>query len=82
MALNRFARSSPAARAPATGGPGVQITHNGAMLGYEAPDGKAIYICKEPGPESIWKLPADGRYLTYAQLDNPGSNLMLTENFH
>jgi hypothetical protein len=24
----------------------------------------------------------DGRYLAYAQVDNPGSDLMLIENFH
>jgi len=33
-------------------------------------------------PEYGLAVSPDGRYLTYAQLDNPASDLMLIENFH
>jgi Tol biopolymer transport system component len=132
---------------PDGGGPAVQITHNGGVMGVESEDGKTLYYSKETGSGSIWRMPIsggpeqqiadslhranfavtkrgiyymtavsvtghatlklydpangstttiltigypeygldvspDGRYLLYAQIDNPASDLMLVENFH
>jgi Tol biopolymer transport system component len=49
---------------------------------YSFASGNTSTIAPMGYPEFGLDVSPDGRYLTYAQLDNPGSNLMLVENFH
>jgi Tol biopolymer transport system component/DNA-binding winged helix-turn-helix (wHTH) protein len=46
-------------KAPAQGGPAVQVTQNGGFAAFESPDGQFIYYAKftEPG---IWRVPVEG----------------------
>jgi serine/threonine protein kinase len=49
---------------------------------YDFATGKSTTILPMGYPEYGLDVSPDGRYLTYAQLDDPGSVLMLVENFH
>ena len=46
-------------KAPAEGGPAVQVTQNGGFAAFESPDGQFVYYAKftEPG---IWRVPVEG----------------------
>ncbi len=46
-------------KAPAEGGPAVQVTQNGGFAAFESPDGRFVYYAKftEPG---IWRVPVEG----------------------
>ncbi len=46
-------------KAPAVGGPAVQMTKNGGFAPLESPDGQFVYYAKftEPG---IWRVPVEG----------------------
>jgi len=49
---------------------------------YSFATGSSTTILPMGAPEYGLDVSPDGRYLTYAQLDDPGSVLMLVENFH
>jgi len=46
---------------PVAGGPAIQLTHGGAVCGFESTDGKWVYLTRAyEQPTSIWRVPADG----------------------
>ena len=45
---------------PAAGGPAKQITFQGGMEGFEAPDGSSFYYTKTRGEYGIYSVPANG----------------------
>uniref|UniRef100_Q029X8 Serine/threonine protein kinase n=1 Tax=Solibacter usitatus (strain Ellin6076) TaxID=234267 RepID=Q029X8_SOLUE len=46
---------------PVAGGPAIQLTHGGAVCGFESTDGKWVYVTRAyEQPTSIWRVPADG----------------------
>ncbi len=46
---------------PIAGGPAIQLTHGGAVCGFESPDGKWVYLTRAyEQPTSLWRVPADG----------------------
>ncbi len=47
-------------RAPAQGGKGNQVTHNGGFVAFESSDGQALYYTKSEGNPSLWLLPRAG----------------------
>jgi len=47
-------------KAPAEGGPAVQVTQQGGREAYETFDGKFVYYTKGPGANSIWRMPVGG----------------------
>jgi len=49
---------------------------------YDFATGKSTTILPIGAPEYGLDVSPDGRYLSYSQLDDPGSVLMLVENFH
>jgi Tol biopolymer transport system component len=51
------------------------------LMFYDFMTGKSTTILPIGAPEYGLDVSPDGRYLTYAQLDDPGSVLMLVENF-
>jgi Tol biopolymer transport system component/predicted Ser/Thr protein kinase len=51
------------------------------LMFYDLATGKSTTILPMGQPEYGLDVSPDGRYLTYAQLDDPGSVLMLVENF-
>jgi Tol biopolymer transport system component/DNA-binding winged helix-turn-helix (wHTH) protein len=53
-----------------------------ALKFYSFSSGNAVTVAQIGRPEYGLDVSPDGRYLTYAQLDDAGSNLMLVENFH
>ena len=46
-------------KAPADGGPAIQVTRNGGFAAFESPDGSRLYYAKFDAP-GIWTVPADG----------------------
>jgi serine/threonine protein kinase len=52
------------------------------LMFYDFTTGKSTAILPMGAPEYGLDVSPDGRYLAYAQLDDPGSVLMLVENFH
>jgi serine/threonine protein kinase/WD40 repeat protein len=57
-------------------------TRTSVLKLYDFATGKSTTILLMGAPEYGLDVSPDGRYLTYAQLDDPGSVLMLIENFH
>lgn len=45
---------------PVSGGDAIQLTHTGAMEGYESPDAKLFYFSKDRGVYGIWSVPVNG----------------------
>jgi len=46
---------------PVAGGPAIQLTHGGAVCGFESTDGKWAYLTRAyETPTSIWRVPVDG----------------------
>jgi Tol biopolymer transport system component len=45
---------------PSTGGPAVQVTHNGGHGGFESKDGKYFYYAKGDNAPGIWRVPTGG----------------------
>jgi Tol biopolymer transport system component len=46
-------------KAPAEGGPAVQLTRGGGREAFESPDGRFVYYAKENVP-GLWRMPAEG----------------------
>jgi serine/threonine protein kinase/WD40 repeat protein len=61
-------------------GPGEKRTS--VLMFYDFTTGKSTTVLPIGEPEFGLDVSPDGRYLIYAQLDDPGSVLMLVENFH
>jgi Tol biopolymer transport system component len=59
--------------------PGIDRTS--ALMFYSFATGTSSTILQMGFPAYGLDISPDGRYLIYAQLDNPGSNLMLVEHF-
>jgi dipeptidyl aminopeptidase/acylaminoacyl peptidase len=47
-------------RMPAAGGEVIQVTRQGAHIGFESFDGRYIYFTKEFGETTLWRVPAGG----------------------
>jgi Tol biopolymer transport system component len=45
---------------PDGGGPAVQVTHFGGMMGVESEDGKTLFFAREADGGSLWKMPVSG----------------------
>jgi Tol biopolymer transport system component len=45
---------------PAEGGAARQVTRNGAMEGFESPDGKLLYFVRERPELGLWSVPVGG----------------------
>jgi WD40-like Beta Propeller Repeat len=45
---------------PATGGPAVQMTHQGGFAAFESPDGRFLYYAKGLSVPGIWRIPTNG----------------------
>ena len=45
---------------PSTGGPAVQMTHQGGFAAFESPDGKFLYYAKGLGVPGLWRIPTNG----------------------
>jgi Tol biopolymer transport system component/DNA-binding winged helix-turn-helix (wHTH) protein len=45
---------------PATGGPAVQVTHQGGFAAFESPDGRFLYYAKGLSVPGIWRIPTNG----------------------
>ncbi|NOT63775.1 MAG: hypothetical protein HOP19_26470 [Acidobacteria bacterium] len=45
---------------PVEGGPAVQLTHSGALEGFESPDGKLFYFSKNRGVYGLWSVTVEG----------------------
>jgi Tol biopolymer transport system component len=46
-------------KAPADGGPAIQVTRNGGFAAFESPDGRRLYYTKYDAA-GIWTVPVDG----------------------
>ena len=46
-------------KAPADGGPAIQVTKNGGFAAFESPDGRQLYYTKYDAA-GIWTVPVDG----------------------
>ena len=46
-------------KAPANGGPAIQVTRNGGFAAFESPDGRLLYYAKLDAP-GIWSVPVEG----------------------
>jgi eukaryotic-like serine/threonine-protein kinase len=46
-------------KAPADGGPAIQVTRNGGFAAFESPDGSRLYYAKYDAP-GIWTVPVNG----------------------
>lgn len=46
-------------KAPAAGGPAMQITKNGGFFAQESADRRSLYYARDTAQTSIWKVPAD-----------------------
>ena len=46
-------------KAPAEGGPAVQVTRQGGREAFESPDGKFVYYTRL-GVSGIWRVPVEG----------------------
>jgi serine/threonine protein kinase/Tol biopolymer transport system component len=55
---------------------------NSTLKFYDFATGKSTTVLAMGAPEFGLDVSPDGRYLAYDQLDDPGSVLMLVENFH
>jgi Tol biopolymer transport system component/DNA-binding winged helix-turn-helix (wHTH) protein len=45
---------------PSTGGPVVQVTHQGGFAAFESPDGRFLYYAKGMTVPGLWRIPVDG----------------------
>jgi hypothetical protein len=45
---------------PSTGGPAVQLTHQGGFAPFESPDGRFLYYAKGLSAPGLWRIPAEG----------------------
>jgi Tol biopolymer transport system component len=59
-----------------------EAVRTSALRFYDFATGKTTTILPIGLPEFGLDVSPDGRYLSYAELDDPGSVLMLVENFH
>jgi len=46
---------------PSAGGKAVQVTRNGGLIAFEAPDRKALFYMKTDQTAKLWRSAADGR---------------------